>query len=425
MGRDAQQGLLLEGRYRLVEPLGSGGFGRVWQARDEKLRVDVAIKELWLPQRKGSPEHSVALTRAVREARNAAQLRSHPNIVNVLDVLDVDEQPWIVMELVRGETLADRVKNGARLPVHETAMIGKALLDALEAAHAVGIIHRDVKPDNVMLAHDGRVLLADFGIAKNVGDYGITPNGNVIGSMAYLAPERLEGHDVPSGDLFSLGATLYHAVEGASPFDRDTKTATIKAVLIEHPPPPTHAGRLETAILRLLAKDPNDRPAIPEARQLLDATPTSADTINQTKPRNKPTATLRSQTAAAGRGSTPSGTTRRSASTGAGVVAIVAVIGIALLGGFAYGRTARNASSGDCVFYPAWDPDHNGPWDLEPCSLPWINGDHYKVLERIDHATSVSACNVTRVPGLQAGDVAAVLPANNRFPATVLCLQPK
>jgi eukaryotic-like serine/threonine-protein kinase len=188
LGRDTQQGLLLEGRYRLVEPLGVGGFGRVWRARDEKLRVDVAIKELWLPQRNGSPEHRVSAVRAVREARNVARLRSHPNIVNLLDVLDAEEQPWIVMELVRGETLAKRIKKRTRLPVHEVAMIGKALLNALEAAHAAGIIHRDVTPENVMLADDSRVLLADFGIAKNLGDYGITPDGDVIGSCSRRWP---------------------------------------------------------------------------------------------------------------------------------------------------------------------------------------------------------------------------------------------
>ncbi|MEV5753974.1 serine/threonine-protein kinase [Actinoallomurus sp. NPDC052308] len=262
---------LLGGRYRLVREIGAGGFGRVWQARDEELRVDVAVKEVWLPPATSVAEHGERLTRAKREARNAARLRGHPNIVAVHDVLTVDDAPWIVMDLVRGHSLEQRIAERGRLPVNDTAGITAALLNALAAAHDAGITHRDVKPANVLLAEDGRVLLTDFGIAEHHADTGLTASGTIVGSVEYIAPERLDGKDAgPAGDLFSLGATLYHAVEGASAFRRDTPTATITAVLLRDPPPPAHAGPLTTLITRLLDKDPHARPDIAETRRLLD-----------------------------------------------------------------------------------------------------------------------------------------------------------
>ncbi|MEV0399657.1 serine/threonine-protein kinase [Actinoallomurus sp. NPDC050550] len=264
-------GHLLGGRYRLVREIGAGGFGRVWQARDEELRVDVAVKEVWLPPATSTTEHGERLARAKREARNAAKLRGHPNIVAVHDALTVDDAPWIVMDLVRGHSLEQRIAEQGRLPADDTAGITAALLDALAAAHDAGITHRDVKPANVLLADDGRVLLADFGIAEHHADTGLTASGTIVGSVEYIAPERLDGKAAgPAGDLFSLGATLYHAVEGASAFRRDTPTATITAVLLRDPPPPAHAGPLTTLITRLLDKDPHARPDIAEARRLLD-----------------------------------------------------------------------------------------------------------------------------------------------------------
>ncbi|GAA4619216.1 hypothetical protein GCM10023195_86790 [Actinoallomurus liliacearum] len=284
---------LLGGRYRLVREIGAGGFGRVWQARDEELRVDVAVKEVWLPPATSSAEHGERLTRAKREARNAARLRGHPNIVAVHDALTVDDAPWIVMDLVRGHSLEQRIAKRGRLPVNDTAGIAAALLNALAAAHDAGITHRDVKPANVLLADDGRVLLTDFGIAEHHADTGLTASGTIVGSVEYIAPERLDGKaDGPAGDLFSLGATLYHAVEGASAFRRDTPTATITAVLLRDPPPLAHAGPLTTLITRLLDKDPHARPDIAEARRLLD-TPHAgeATTTPATKRLTAPTAT--------------------------------------------------------------------------------------------------------------------------------------
>ncbi|GAB3988957.1 hypothetical protein GCM10029978_112710 [Actinoallomurus acanthiterrae] len=262
---------LLGGRYRLVREIGAGGFGRVWQARDEELRVDVAVKEVWLPPATSAADHGERLARAKREARNAAKLRGHPNIVAVHDALTVDDAPWIVMDLVRGHSLEQRIAKRGRLPAGDTARIAAALLDALAAAHDAGITHRDVKPANVLLADDGRVLLTDFGIAEHHADTGLTASGTIVGSVEYIAPERLDGKAAgPASDLFSLGATLFHAVEGASAFRRDTPTATITAVLLRDPPPPAHAGPLTTLITRLLDKDPRARPDIAEARRLLD-----------------------------------------------------------------------------------------------------------------------------------------------------------
>ncbi|GAA4629368.1 hypothetical protein GCM10023196_049830 [Actinoallomurus vinaceus] len=285
-------GYLLGGRYRLVREIGAGGFGRVWQACDEELRVDVAVKEVWLPPATSAAEHGERLARAKREARNAAKLRGHPNIVAVHDALTVDDAPWIVMDLVRGHSLEQRIAKRGRLPADDTAGIAAALLGALAAAHDAGITHRDVKPANILLADDGRVLLTDFGIAEHHADTGLTASGTIVGSVEYIAPERLDGKAAgPASDLFSLGATLYHAVEGASAFRRDTPTATITAVLLRNPPPPAHAGPLTTLITRLLDKDPHARPDIAEARRLLDTPHAGESTKPATKRLTTSTAT--------------------------------------------------------------------------------------------------------------------------------------
>ncbi|MEV0630874.1 serine/threonine-protein kinase [Nonomuraea wenchangensis] len=253
-------------RYRLAAVLGSGGFGRVWRARDETLDVDVAIKELRLPPGMPETERAERLARATREARNAARLRTHDGIVAVHDVVIDGGLPWIVMELVDGCSLGEHVKRHGPLPVDRVAAVAVALLTAIGAAHREGVVHRDVKPANVMLAENGKVLLTDFGTAIHHTDSALTATGMFIGSAEYMAPERLRGSDgLPAGDLFSLGVTLYQAVEGVSPFRRDTQEATLAAVLLEEAPAPRRAGPLTPLITRLLDKDPGRRPTAGEA----------------------------------------------------------------------------------------------------------------------------------------------------------------
>jgi serine/threonine protein kinase len=269
MPGQAEPGKLVGGRYRLLARLGSGGMGRVWRARDEALRVEVALKEVWLPAVPG-PDADERLRRAEREARNAARLRDHPNVVAVHDVVVEDGVPWTVMQLVAGHTLEEHVEEYGPLSVAKAALVAAALLDALEAAHAAGIVHRDVKPANVMLADDGQVLLTDFGIALAHADTALTAAGSFLGSVEYIAPERARGTEgLAASDLFSLGVTLFQAVEGFSPFHRETATGTLTAVILDEAPAPVRAGRLAPLITGLLEKDPTARAGIAEARRLL------------------------------------------------------------------------------------------------------------------------------------------------------------
>ncbi|MFJ8664031.1 serine/threonine-protein kinase [Streptomyces sp. NPDC093795] len=269
MTGEARVGRVVGGRYRLVEGLASGGFGRVWAAYDEALGVDVAVKEIWLPPAGSDEEHRERVARATREARNAAKLRDHPHIVAVHDVVVENGVPWTVMRLVDGCSLEERLRAEGPLPAPRVAEVAGALLKALGAAHARGIVHRDVKPANVMLARDGQVLLTDFGISVHQTDTALTSTGGVIGSAEYMAPERLNGVDEAAGDLFSLGATLYQAVEGVSPFRRETPTATLAAVALAQAPPPERAGALTPLITRLMAKEPGDRPTVTTALDIL------------------------------------------------------------------------------------------------------------------------------------------------------------
>ncbi|MFI7500390.1 serine/threonine-protein kinase [Streptomyces sp. NPDC049687] len=263
------QGLLLAGRYRLADSIGSGGMGRVWRAHDELLHRGVAIKELTAALYVSESEQAILLARTRAEARAAARI-NHSAVVTVHDVLEHDGRPWIVMELVEGRSLADAVKEDGRIEPVEAARIGLWVLRALRAAHSAGVVHRDVKPGNVLLSHDGRVLLTDFGIAQIEGDTTITRTGEVVGSVDYLAPERVRGQDPgPSSDLWALGATLYTAVEGRSPFRRTSPLTTLQAVVEEEAAEPRHAGPLGPVITALLRKDPATRPGTAETEQLL------------------------------------------------------------------------------------------------------------------------------------------------------------
>ncbi|WP_234534165.1 serine/threonine-protein kinase [Streptomyces shenzhenensis] len=263
------QGLLVAGRYRLADIIGSGGMGRVWRAHDEVLHRAVAIKELTAALYVSESDQTILLARTRAEARAAARI-NHSAVVTVHDVLEHDGRPWIVMELVEGRSLADEVKERGRVEPREAARIGLWVLRALRAAHSAGVLHRDVKPGNVLLGQDGRVLLTDFGIAQIEGDTTITRTGEVVGSVDYLAPERVRGHDPgPSSDLWALGATLYTAVEGRSPFRRTSPLTTMQAVVEDEAGEPLSAGPLEPVITALLRKEPAQRPSPEEAEQML------------------------------------------------------------------------------------------------------------------------------------------------------------
>ncbi|MFF4964792.1 serine/threonine-protein kinase [Streptomyces sp. NPDC001037] len=263
------QGLLIAGRYRLADSIGSGGMGRVWRAHDEVLHRQVAVKELTAALYVAESDRAVLLARTRAEARAAARI-NHSAVVTVHDVLEHDGRPWIVMELVEGHSLADAVKERGRIEPPEAARIGLWVLRALRAAHSAGVLHRDVKPGNVLLGRDGRVLLTDFGIAQIEGDSTITRTGEVVGSVDYLAPERVRGHDPgPSSDLWALGATLYTAVEGRSPFRRTSPLSTMQAVVEEDAEEPRNAGPLGPVIAALLHKEPALRPGAADAERML------------------------------------------------------------------------------------------------------------------------------------------------------------
>ncbi|EGX56394.1 protein serine/threonine kinase [Streptomyces zinciresistens K42] len=263
------QGQLVSGRYRLAATIGSGGMGRVWRAHDEVLHRAVAIKELTAALYVSESDRERLLARTRAEARAAARI-NHSAVVTVHDVLEHDGRPWIVMELVEGRSLADEVKEEGRVEPTEAARVGLWVLRALRAAHSAGVLHRDIKPGNVLLATDRRVLLTDFGIAQIEGDSTITRTGEVVGSVDYLAPERVRGHDPgPASDLWALGATLYTAVEGRSPFRRTSPLSTMQAVVEEEAPGPRDAGALAPVIAALLRKDPATRPSAAEAEQML------------------------------------------------------------------------------------------------------------------------------------------------------------
>ncbi|MFE9633856.1 protein kinase [Streptomyces sp. NPDC006463] len=262
-------GAVLAGRYRLVEPIGRGGMGKVWRAHDELLHRTVAVKELTAGLYVAQADRDVMHARTQKEARAAARIQ-HPAVVTVHDVLEHDDRPWIVMEYIDGPSLADAAKAAGRIEPREAARIGLHVLGALRAAHAVGVLHRDVKPGNVLLAKDGRVLLTDFGIAAIEGDSSITRTGEIVGSIDYLAPERVTGATPgTASDLWSLGATLYTAVEARSPFRRTSPISSLQAVVNDEPPAPRQAGALGPVITALLRKDPAERPTAEDAERML------------------------------------------------------------------------------------------------------------------------------------------------------------
>ncbi|WP_169514701.1 serine/threonine-protein kinase [Actinomadura atramentaria] len=250
--------LVLATRYRLVSEIGQGANGTVWRGHDDLLDRAVAIKELKLPADLSENDRVVFYRRTLREARAPAQLRS-TSIVEVYDVVIEQGRPWIVMELIEAPSLEQLIDRDGPLPPDQVGYIGRRLLDALAVAHRAGIVHRDLKPSNVLLDGD-RVVLTDFGLAFSSGSASLTKTGHFMGSPAYVAPEVAAGDKAtPRSDLWSLGATLYAAVEGKPPFERDNVMATLSALANEPPPTPRRAGALAPVITGLLEKHPTRR----------------------------------------------------------------------------------------------------------------------------------------------------------------------
>lgn len=290
-GRQAIEGSgrLVAHRYRLQALLGRGGMGRVWLAHDTTLHRPVALKQILLDGLGSAEKRATAWECALREARAAARV-DHPGAVTIYDVVTEELCPWIVMEALPGRTLREELDDAGPLPVGRVARLGLCLIDALQEAHRAGIVHLDVKPGNVHLCDDGRVVLTDFGIASAV-DSASSVSDTFSGSPAYVAPERLDGDDVgPAADLFSLGATLFAAVEGVAPFDRGSVHDTFAAIAEGLPAPFRRAGSLRPVIEGLLATDPGRRLRADETRAALRAIglPVSHLDVDRVRPSSWP-----------------------------------------------------------------------------------------------------------------------------------------
>ncbi|MFI9052644.1 serine/threonine-protein kinase [Streptomyces sp. NPDC053427] len=347
-------GRLVAGRYRLVERVGRGGMGTVWRAEDELLGRHVAVKKLHVPPHLHDDEIQRLYERTRREARSAARI-THPHVIVVHDVVDDEGLPCIVMEYIPSVTLSDLVKRKGALPPDEAARIGRSMAAALRAAHDAGVLHRDVKPANVLLGDDGRIVLTDFGIAVESGTPSLTRTGELVGSIQYLAPERLRSgiaEPGPACDLWSLGATLYQAVEGRHPFQRDTPIETAYAIAADTYEPPRRAGDLAPVIDGLLVKDPDRRMDAHEAERLLGQV---AGT--RTAPVETPTRPERVEIPRAPAGGGARG--RRTALWSAAVVVVAATVtgGVLLWPeGGAAPKSPRPAAAGSTGHAPSGSP---------------------------------------------------------------------
>src|SRR6516164_1334805 len=279
MHPSADTGRVIAGRYRLEEPIGRGAMGVVWRATDQLLDREVAIKEVQIADTLTAEERATAFQRTLREAKTAARL-NHPAVVTVYDVAEDGGRPWIVMQLVHAQSLDQVLATSGPLSPRRAAEMARHLLSALSVAHAAGVMHRDVKPSNVLLGHDDRAVLTDFGIATFADDPKLTQTGMVMGSPGFTAPERIHGEDAsPASDLWSLGATVYAAVEGHGPFDkRGGAITTMSAIINEEAPEAPTAGALGPVIAALLRREPADRPdASAAARMITDVLPRLPD----------------------------------------------------------------------------------------------------------------------------------------------------
>ncbi|XVV03191.1 serine/threonine-protein kinase [Actinosynnema sp. CA-248983] len=266
------EGRLIAERYRFLDKIGSGAMGVVWRAQDERLGRIVAVKQLLLAPGLDTTEQDEAIQRAMREGRIAAKLH-HPNAIAVYDVVEENGAPCLVMEYLQSYSLADTMAEHGPLDAEEVARIGAQAAAALAAAHAAGIVHRDVKPGNVLLADNGLVKITDFGISRASDDVTVTKTGLIAGTPAYLAPEIARGQDpTPASDVFSLGSTLYAAAEGEPPFGLSENTlGVLHAVAAGRINPPTLDHPLTDVLLTLLNYDPEQRPTMAQARDLLNA----------------------------------------------------------------------------------------------------------------------------------------------------------
>ncbi|MER5419970.1 serine/threonine-protein kinase [Streptosporangium roseum] len=281
-----QQTRVLAGRYELIAPLGRGTMGTVWRAYDRSLGREVAVKEIRQESGLSEAQRAELRERMIREGRTAARI-SHPSVATVHDAIIENGSPWIIMELVQARSLEQVIEEEGPLPPRLVAEIGVDLLGALRAAHAQGVLHRDVKPGNVLITESGRVVLTDFGIAKAEGDTNLTKTGMVIGSPGYTAPERARGeHTGPESDLWSLGATLYFAVEGRPAYERSSVAETLAALMTDRADPPTQAGPLRPVLEQLLERDHTVRLAPAQAAAMLravaDTPSTSVDSVSAT-----------------------------------------------------------------------------------------------------------------------------------------------
>ena len=279
---------LIADRYRLLRHVGSGGMGVVWEALDERLERRVAVKQLRRQSGASTAEAELANKRAMREARLAARLQ-HQHAVSVFDVVEQEGQLWLIMQFVSSVTLAAVIQEGGPLQSNEAAQVGAQVASALAAAHAVGIVHRDVKPGNILIAEDGSALISDFGIARALGDATLTTSGMVHGTPAYLAPEVARGSEANfASDVFSLGATLYSAMEGSPPFGTDENSiALLHRVAAGQFPPPQRSGALTSVILDMLSADSDARPhmrAVADSLARLAASGRSSATVEALTP---------------------------------------------------------------------------------------------------------------------------------------------
>ncbi|MET9792120.1 serine/threonine-protein kinase [Streptomyces canus] len=376
---------LIAGRYRLLSPLGEGGMGTVWRARDEVLHREVAVKEVRAPHGLATSEVERLYARLEREAWAAARVANR-NVVTVYDVATQDGRPWIVMELVRGISLAELLDAEGPLSPQRTAHIGAEVLSALRAAHEAGVLHRDVKPANVLLSNDGRVVLTDFGIAQVEGSSALTMTGEVIGSPEFLAPERALGRTPgPESDLWSLGVLLYAAVEGNSPFRQTTPLSTLRAIVDEELPPPYRAGPLTPVIEGLLRKDPAERLPADRAEQELriigaGGTPRAdtmqgapyAPTMAAPFPQEPPTAPYRPAPTPTSTPVTTSGPPDRNRRTTVVLIAGLVVLALAIAG-LTYGLLNRDNGDKDGSTAKDTDPAVSSPAQTktdEPSDTP-------------------------------------------------------
>jgi serine/threonine protein kinase len=261
----------LADRFDLIEPVGGGSMGTVWRARDQNLERTVAVKELLLPHGQGEQKATEAKNRALREARIAARL-VHPHAITVFGVIDEQDRPWIIMEYLPSTSLADKLREGT-MEVDEVIRLAIQLCSALAAAHRAGIVHRDVKPGNVLLGEDDTVKITDFGISRAIGDVTLTATGEISGTPAFLAPEVARGEDATfASDVFSLGATLYTALEGVTPYGTaENPIALLYRASSGEITPPTKAGILTPLLTRLLDVRPDSRPTMTETERELRA----------------------------------------------------------------------------------------------------------------------------------------------------------